>query len=170
MKKQIDKSHLLDEEDARISKEISQQNFPPLTALSPTLSIRPLFRDVFDMVERGDYLILSAGATYTKYLHTDCPGVKSKTSRSEMARFARQHRIIRIDLNDMPHLIDDDEWPRYIKKKFPSCRDCQCPLKDYTNTCKDIPIVETSLPYPYFYLFHLGDARDLSEVYLKARA
>jgi hypothetical protein len=158
----------IEKEDIAIRIELSGQIFNQLESPPPILSLKPLFGDVRDMIHNGDYIILKFSTIHAKYFHTNCPGAMSKMSRKEMAIFTRKNRIITIDLQCIPQLVNDDEWPRHIKKM--QCQECQCPLKEYMVTCKDVSMYNVSLPDQYFYLLGLDSEYDLCDVTLVKRS
>ena len=92
-------------------------------------------RDIIDWLQLGDYVIIHCHGKNGRFFHTKCAG--SELSEDQVQPFLEQARVISIDVNDMPGLLDEGEWEYYIKRE--GHQECTCLIKERARLGKDVP-------------------------------
>ena len=100
---------------------------------TPPKVTRNNLKDIIDYLNDGDYVVIHDDVKYGRYFHQKCPTTDDD--------FINNNRVIYVNVNKMPGLLDEGEWEWYIKS-VGHC-ECTCNLK---TTLSD----SSSAKYKYF--------------------
>jgi hypothetical protein len=118
----------------------------------------PFYKSVLgEMASQGDYLILYDGEK-SRSLHSGCAGSESTSysAKHEKLQYAKEHRVIILDVSICPQVAWEGEWESSIKNHYPEYKDCACLLRLFVLNNPEIKRYRAKLCKPYFHLCYMN--------------